>query len=100
MNFYFLIIIFIILYIMLSRKELYLKILNKKRRKRKMPQELMKEFIGKVCSIMLFNNSFGVQGRIVAIEENWIKVDEKNKIRIINGDMIQDISILLEKYQK
>ena len=87
MNFYFLIIIFIILYIMLSRKELYLEILNKKRRKRKMPQELMKEFIGKVCSIMLFNNSFGVQGRIVAVEENWIKVDEKNKIRIINGDM-------------
>lgn len=100
MNFYFLIIIFIILYIMLSRKELYLEILNKKRRKRKMPQELMKEFIGKVCSIMLFNNSFGVQGRIVAVEENWIKVDEKNKIRIINGDMIQDISILPEKYQK
>ncbi len=65
-----------------------------------MPQELMKEFIGKVCSIVLFNNSFGVQGKIIAVEETWIKVSEKNKIRIINGDMIQDISILPEKYQK
>lgn len=65
-----------------------------------MPQELMKEFIGKVCIIMGFNDSFGVQGRIVAVEENWIKVEEKNKIRIINGDMIKDITIAPEKYQK
>ena len=66
-----------------------------------MPQELMKEFIGKVCSIILFNDSFGVQGKIVAIEDNWIKVEEKNnKVRLINGDMIRDISIAPEKYQK
>ena len=65
-----------------------------------MPQELIKEFIGKVCTIILFNESFGVQGKIVAVEENWIKVEEKNKIRLINGDMIRDISIAPEKYQK
>ena len=63
-----------------------------------MPQELMKEFIGKVCTIILFNESFGVQGKIVA--DNWIKVEEKNKVRLINGDMIRDISIAPEKYQK
>ena len=65
-----------------------------------MPQELMKEFIGKVCTIILFNESFGVQGKIVAVEDNWIKVEEKNKGRLINGDMIRDISIAPEKYQK
>ena len=70
---------------------------KKKERKRKMPQELIKEFIGKVCTIILFNESFGIQGKIVAIEENWIKVEEKNKIRLINGDMIRDISVLLQK---
>lgn len=67
---------------------------------RKMPQELMKEFIGKVCIIMLFNESFGITGKIVAIEDNWLKVEEKNKIRLINGDMIRDISIAPDKYQK
>ena len=65
-----------------------------------MPQELMKEFIGKVCIIILFNDSFGVQGKIVEIEDNWIKIEEKNTIRLINGDMIRDISIAPEKYQK
>lgn len=65
-----------------------------------MPQELIKEFIGKICTIILFNDSFGIQGKIVAIEDNWLKVEEKKKIRLVNGDMIRDISILPEKYQK
>ena len=65
-----------------------------------MPKELMKEFIWKVCSITLFNESFWVQGKIVKFEDNWIKVEEKNRIRIINGDMIRDISIVSEKPQK
>lgn len=65
-----------------------------------MPQELIKEFIGKVCTIVLFNESFAIQGKIVAVEENWIKVEEKNTVRIINGDMIRDISIAPAKYQK
>lgn len=73
---------------------------KKKGVKRNMPKELMKEFIGKVCSIVLFNDSFGVAGKIVAIEENWIKVEEKKTVRLINGDMIKDISIMPEKYQK
>ncbi len=65
-----------------------------------MPQELIKEFIGKVCTIILFNESFGVQGKILAAEENWLKVEEKNgKVRLINGDMIRDITIAADKYQ-
>lgn len=62
-----------------------------------MPTELMKEIIGKECTIILFNESFGVTGKIVAVEENWIKVEEKNRVRIINGDMIRDISIKTNK---
>ena len=48
-----------------------------------MPKELIKEFMDKKCLIVLFNESFGIQGKIVAIEDNWIK----------------DISILPEKHQ-
>ena len=32
-----------------------------------MPKELLEEFMGKVCVIVLFNESFGVQGKIVAV---------------------------------
>lgn len=65
-----------------------------------MPKELLEEFMGKVCVIVLFNESFGVQGKIIAVQDNWIKVEEKNRVRLINGDMIRDISIAPEKYQK
>lgn len=58
-----------------------------------MPTEMIKEFIGKQCVITLFNEMGGVQGTILALEENWIKVEEKKKIRIINGDMIRDIAV-------
>jgi len=59
-----------------------------------MPQEMLKEFIGKNCTVSLFNEISGVQGVILAVEENWIKIEEKKRIRIINGDMIRDISIV------
>lgn len=72
---------------------------KRKGEKRNMPKEMMQEFMGKVCSIMLFNDSFGMTGKIVAIEENWIKVENKKEVRILNGDMIQSISLMPEKYQ-
>lgn len=72
---------------------------KRKGEKRDMPKEMMQEFMGKVCSIILFNDSFGMTGKIVAMEENWIKVENKKEVRIINGDMIQSISLMPEKYQ-
>ena len=58
-----------------------------------MPTEMLKEFLNKDCTITLFNEIGGVQGKIIAIEENWLKVEEKKRTRLINGDMIRDISI-------
>ncbi len=65
-----------------------------------LPKELMQECMGKVCEITLFNSGFGVLGKIEAMEENWLKVTEKGKIRLLNGDMIMNIKIMPEKYQK
>ena len=63
-----------------------------------MPTELMKDFIGKVCAITLFNESFGITGKIISVEENWIKVSEKDTSRLVNGDMIRDIKIKITSY--
>jgi len=58
-----------------------------------MPTEMMKEYIGQECTITLFNEISATRGTILAVEENWIKVQEKKRIRIINGDLIRDIAI-------
>lgn len=61
----------------------------------------MVEFIGKVCSVVVYGEDFGnVVGKITATEDNWIKIETKNDVQIINGDMIKRISIMPEKYQK
>lgn len=80
-----------------ANKRYYDIIRKKKGKKKAMPTELIKEFIGKMCTIGLFNDSFGVQGRITAVEGNWIRVEEKKGARLINGDMIRDIKLVPEK---
>ena len=60
----------------------------------------MKEFVGKVCSISLFNETFGIVGKIILVEDNWMKVEEKDTLRLVNVDMIRDIKLMPEKYQK
>jgi len=101
-NFIFLFIIIMFFIIIPRRNKFYLNVIKRKKegRKSKMPAELMKEFIGKVCSISIFGESFGAAVKVVAIENNWIKVEEKNNIRLINGDMIKEIRIMPDKYQK
>ena len=61
------------------------------------PAEMLQEFLGKDCQISLFNEICAVQGKLIAMEENWVKVEEKKRIRIINGDMIRDISVTKQK---
>ena len=54
----------------------------------------------KTKTLGFFNESLASQGVIIAVEDNWIKVEEKKKTRIINGDMIRDIAIVPEKKVK
>lgn len=66
-----------------------------------MPTELLKEYIGKECIVITLEPSgFETQGTLVAVEGNWVKVQRKKNLRIINGDMITEIIIVPEKEQK
>ncbi len=80
---------------------MYLNLVTKKRKGENsmLPTELMNDFMGKVCSITLFNAGTGFIARIESVEGNWLKVNEKGKKRLINGDMVRDIEIMAEKYQ-
>ena len=48
----------------------------------------------------MFNDSFGARGKITAAEENWIILtDKKGSQKLINGDMVSNITVLPEKQQ-
>lgn len=59
-----------------------------------MPKELLKEFIGKNCIITLINNKIKITGIIEDVEGYWIKIQEKDSKRIINGAIIRDIKTI------
>ncbi len=70
---------------------------KRKGEKHNMPVEMIKKMIGSECTVTLFNEICGISGTILEVEENWIKIEEKKRIRIINGEMIRDIAV--EKYR-
>ena len=88
-----LLILFILILIIIPAEKYQQGHIMRKRKgvKRKMPAQLLNSFLNKECVIYLFGGHV-VQGTIVEVEENWIKVNEKKKVRLLNGDMIADIS--------
>ena len=62
-----------------------------------MPLEMLNECIGKEVTICVEGELSGFKATVVSIEGNWLKVEEKNNIRLINGDMITQISISKKK---
>ena len=50
-----------------------------------MPAELVKECIGKKCVISLMTGTGEFTGVVKEIEAYWIKIQEEDGVRIING---------------
>ena len=59
-----------------------------------MPIELVKECIGKKCIISLMTGKGQFTGIVKEIEAYWVKIQEEDSIRIINGVAIRDIKII------
>ena len=62
-----------------------------------MTSKLLTECIGKDVELYGEGGLYGYAGKILAVEENLVKVEDKKTIRIINVDMISQIKIKKEK---
>ena len=91
--------IFFVIFIILPAQKRRIGVLKKIKKKRgliKMSNELIKNYIGKKCTIAI-SGGFGQtysKVKIVEIIDNWIKVESKGKEDLINIDYIQSIKIL------
>lgn len=91
-------IVIMLIIIPARNKFIYDRILRKKRgRKTKVTIDMITDLVGKDVIVTCFNESFARQCTVIAVEENWIKVEDKKKISIINADMIRDITIMKPK---
>lgn len=66
-----------------------------------MSNELIKSCIGKVCNIS--TGSMGInfsKVKVIQVVDNWIKVEGRRKVDLINIDFVQNIKVLSdEKYK-
>lgn len=62
-----------------------------------MTNELIRSLIGKTCQIS--TGSLGEafdKVQVVDVQENWIRVERKHKVRLINADYVTSVKILEE----
>ena len=91
---YLLIIMMFIIILPQNKRIILSQRLRKRKGLKKMSNELIKSYIGKVCNIT--TGSLGpsfVKVTIVEVVDNWIKVESKGKTDLINADFIQNIKI-------
>lgn len=63
----------------------------------RMTSKLLTECIGKEVELYGEGGISGYAGKVIAVEENLVKIEDKKTIRIINADMIAQIKIKKEK---
>ena len=102
----------LLILVLIPRKQRFLYSVIRRRREKRlektlkgegkpiMPIEFLNECLGKVCAVMQHGDVSGYTGKITAVKDNWIRIEQKNTVRFLNADMIKEIQILPEKYQK
>ena len=66
---------------------------NEKGGTNRMLSNMLSEYIGKQVTIFAEGELGGFQGTVVAVEDNWLKIEEKKAWRLVNADMITQIHI-------
>ncbi len=73
-----------------------ISIINKKKKGKGliiMTNEIIKKYIGKNCRISTGSLGTNVAGKIIDVNENWIEVETKKGIEVINAEFIQSIKV-------
>lgn len=89
--------IFIVFFIVIVQQAAARKnaiIMIKKRKGRiAMTNELIGKYVGRDCYITTGTMGVSVTGKIIEVRENWIEVQTKKGVEILNLDFIQNIKL-------
>lgn len=65
----------------------------KRRRMRSMNHELLHKYIGRVCKVTTGSYGSTATGKILDIKENWIELETRKGIELMNAEFIQSIKV-------
>jgi len=63
----------------------------------KMSTKLLSDFIGKQVTIFMEGGVAGYVATLLEVDENFIKVEDKKTIKVLNTDMISQIYVRKDK---
>lgn len=59
-----------------------------------MTNELLKKYIGKNCLISTGSFGTSIIGNIMEVNENWIEIETKKGVELINSEFVQNIRVV------
>lgn len=53
---------------------------------------MLDQYMGKECTISLFNEVGAIKGKLMDADIQWVKVDTKKGTQLINRNMVRNIT--------
>ena len=67
-------------------------IVNAERMEEDMDGSMLGQYMGKECTISLFNEVGAIKGKLMDADIQWVKVDTKKGTQLINRNMVRNIT--------
>ena len=67
-------------------------IVNGERTEEEMDGSMLDQYMGKDCTVSLFNEVGAIKGKLMEADMQWVKVDTRKGTQLINRNMIRNIT--------
>ena len=67
-------------------------IVNGERTEEDMDGSMLDQYMGKDCTVSLFNEVGAIKGKLMDADTQWVKVDAKKGTQLINRNMVRNIT--------
>ena len=67
-------------------------IVNGERMEEDMDGSMLDQYMGKDCTVSLFNEVGAIKGKLMDADIQWVKVDTKKGTQLINRNMVRNIT--------
>lgn len=67
-------------------------IVNGERTEEDMDGSMLDQYMGKDCTVSLFNEVGAIKGKLMEADMQWVKVDTRKGTQLINRNMIRNIT--------
>ena len=76
----------------MQQRQNVITILSNGKEERIMEGSMLDQYMGKDCTVSLFNEVGAIKGKLMEADMQWVKVDTRKGTQLINRNMIRNIT--------